>query len=157
MAEIHLPARSELREVFAGLLGDVAVQEGKPPADAPSDCVSIYVDDTGQLAAVCVVDFPLAVAAGAAIALVPASVAEEARDGGKVTNQLRDNLREVMNVLATLLCSEDTPHVKFRALHLTRAEAPADALALAAKPAARLDVNVDLGDYGAGALALLVR
>ena len=76
-------------------------------------------------------------------------ILEEARDGGKVTNQLRDNLREVMNVLATLLCSEATPHVKFRALHLTRADAPADALALAAKPAARLDVNVDLGDYGA--------
>ena len=157
MSVIKVPTRAELREVLAGLLGDVSVSDAKPPADAANDCVSVYVDDQKKLAAVCVVGFDLAVAAGAAIALVPAGVAEEARDAGKLSSSLRDNLREVMNVLATLLCSEETPHVKFTTLHLARAEAGAEALALAAKPAGRLDVGVDLGDYGSGSLSILTR
>ncbi len=154
---IKVPSRTEVRELLAGLLGDVTVSEVKAPADAPSDCVSVYVDDERQLAAACVVGFDLAVATGAAIALMPVGVVEEARRSGRFSNSLRDNLCEVMNVLAALLCNEESAHVKFTALYPTRADAPADSLALAAKPGGRLAVDVDLGDYGKGHLSILTR
>lgn len=152
-----VPARAELREVLTALLGEVVVSEARPPAEAATDCVSLYVDDQNRLAAVCIVCFDLAVAAAAAIALVPAAVVGEAHVAGELTGSLRDNLREVMNVLATLLCNDETPHVKFSALLLARAEMGPEAIALVARPAARLDVGVDLGDYGGGTLSILAR
>lgn len=154
---IKVPSRAALRGVLAGLLGDVSVSDVKPPPEAVSDCVAVYVDDENALAAVCILGFDLAVAAGAAIALVPAAVAQEARDTGTISSSLRENLREVMNVVATLLCSEETPHVKFTSLHFARAEASPESLALAAKPAGRLDVGVSLGDYDGGTLSILTR
>lgn len=153
--KIPLPDRAEVRKLLAGLLGEVTVEVVAAPPDAATDSVSLYVDDNGEVVSLCVGSLGFATAAGAAIALVPPNVAAEARTEGVLTRSLAENLREVMNILATLLCSEESPHVKFCGLHPTRSTLPVEIREFAANATCRLDLNVALGEYGEGTLTLL--
>jgi len=153
---IPLPTRAQLREVLAALVGDVTVSDAMPRPPAPTDCIAVYGDDAEAVAAIAVIDLGLAAAAGAAVGLAPPRVADYARETRTIAGTVRDGLREIVHVLATLF-GRDELRIRFAALHVVRADAPPACHALAERPGARLDVHVDLGPYGRGVLSLLTR
>lgn len=151
-----LPVQEDLRDLLTDLLGrEASVVRTEEPVDAPR-AVADYVTDDGAVAAVVGCDLAFACRAGAAITLVPPPAAEEALAEGTLTPTLVENLREILNVMARLLNSAQTPHVRLREVYPPGSEPPADAARLWAQPADRRGFDVEIQGYGSGRLGVAV-
>ena len=144
-AGVPLPEEGAVEAMLAGLTGaQVSVQKADsapaPDANAPA---AEYVLGGGAPAAVAVVSLPLAVAASAALGMVPQPDEAEVKAMQAVPEHLIPNLRELANILAQLLNSDATPHVRFADLK-GFGELSGDAGALAAEPHQRVDLAVEL-------------
>ena len=115
-------------------------------------CTAIYVDDAGQLSCACVCDVGFSTSAGAALALIPAGAAAEAARTGKIPEEMFDNLREVLNIMASLF---DGVHLRLRVVGPPATALAAPVAALVARPAARLDIELAVAGYAGGRLSLL--
>ncbi|MER2581337.1 MAG: hypothetical protein ABTR20_01275, partial [Candidatus Competibacter sp.] len=73
----------------------------------------------------------------------------------KLEQTMLDNLYEVMNIFSTLLMNEHTPHLKLATLYPDPGKLPADAKALLSAVKGRIDFNINVPKYGAGAVSLL--
>jgi len=153
-----LPTPFDVREVLEGLLGRDVTVEVCPPylpgPDAPA-LLGTYVDDQLTLRTVAVVDVPLGAHLGAAVGLVPRGLAVAAAESGLVPANLLDNLREVLNVLASTLNRPGRAHQRFYELHPADTLPPADVSSWAKVPVGRLYLQVDIAGYGDGQLGFV--
>jgi hypothetical protein len=113
-----------------------------------------YVNDDGRLVAVAVGDLGFANRAGAALSMVPSAGAEEGLANNELPDTLRENIQEVLNIMASLLNSSSTPHMKLRCMHVMPADAAPDALQLVADATVRRDFDITIEGYGDGKLSL---
>ena len=104
----------------------------------------------------CIVDGALAVRAGAALCMVPANVAEESVKRDEMPDHLVENFREIVNILARLLNSSRTAHLRLADVHPLPGELPAGVSSLRDRPEFRRDFAVHIDGYGQGRLSLLV-
>lgn len=158
-ARFPVPIQEDVRDLLHDLLGrGIAVDKISALALEEDEraVVAAYRTDTGELAALCVVDGAFAVRAGAALSMVPNAVAQEAIDRNELPDTLLDNLREVVNIFSRFLNSAKTPHVKLAELVTLPGELPAEVASLMASPAFRRDFAVAIEGYGNGRFTLLV-
>jgi hypothetical protein len=154
---VPIPIQEAVRDFFTDLLGRGAAATKRPalPLDDPL-VVGRFDDDDGGAAALLVADVPFAAISGAALAMIPAVVAQEAIKTGEMSSALFDNFREVVNVFSGLLNSPSTPHLVLRALE-RHPEATTEITELLEAPSRRRDFDVTIEGYGSGCLAVLVR
>ncbi len=154
-----LPDPSELTELLKMLLGrSVAVTVAKPLAATQKDprICALYTGDSGALQAACVADLKFSVYAAAALSLIPPAAAADSVKSGKITEEIRDNIAEVMNVSAKLLNVPGQEHVLLNGIHvLPVASLPPAAATLVGKPALRADYEAVISGYGAGRFSFL--
>lgn len=156
-ARYPLPVQEDLRDLLADLLGrEVTAVRSEQPVPARGGATGGYVTDDGRPAAAVVCDLAFAARAAAAITLIPSPAAEEAIAEGALTPNLRENLREVLNVMARLLNSAQTPHVRLQEVYPPGVEPPAEVARLIAQPADRRSFEVEIAGYGPGRLTVAV-
>lgn len=159
-AEVPLPTAKDVRELLEGLLGrEVGIRTGGDmvdPTEGGGALVGLYVDRFLALRGMCLLDVPLAAYVGAAIGLVPARTAEESAVAEMLEPPLAENAGEVLNVLASLMNAEGTPHVRLDRLYEPREALPHDAAPWVKAYVRRCDLFVDVQGYGQGRLSLLV-
>ena len=155
----HLPVPKEIRDLLLDLL-DRPVEVSPNPPLAPSAAnpctLGVYVDDSLQVTAVIALDLRLSAHAGAAIGLVPAAAAQVAIEEGILTETLRDNLDEVLNVAASLFNVDGATHVRLYDVHHAGLPVPGDVLARALTLGRREDLAVEVGGYGLGRLSVVL-
>jgi hypothetical protein len=152
------PADQELSSLLSNLLGREAQVKKAPaaPLDANASLVlGLYRSDDQALGAVCAADTKLAAGAGAALALVPARVVEEAAKTGKLPPELLENFREILNVACALLNKPGHSHLVFHDTLTPPLAPPEDVSALLASPPQRADYVVEIAGYGGGTLTIL--
>jgi hypothetical protein len=155
----YLPAPKEIRDLLADLLGrDVSVQPSTPLAPtAQNPCtVGVYVDDSLRVAALVCFDLGLSARAGAAIGLVPVAGAEAAVEEGILSETLRDNLYEVLNIAASLFNADGATHVRLYDVHHAGIALPPQVLAQSLTLGRREDLAVDVAGYGSGRLSVVL-
>ena len=155
----YLPVPKEIRDLLTELLDrDVQVSPNAPlaPTAANPCTVGVYVDDSLQVTSVIAFDLPLSAHAGAAIGLVPPAGAEAAVSEGTLTETLRDNVYEVLNIAASLFNVDGATHVRLYDVHHAGAPVPGDVLARALTLGRREDLAVTVGGYGAGRLSVVL-
>jgi hypothetical protein len=153
----QLPNPKEVRDMFEDLLGrPVTVNPGDPLlADAlKKSLVSLYVDDKRQLVAVAGMDLALTAYAGAAIGLLPPGGAQDCVADGELTPMIMENVREVCNIMASLLNREGGGHCKVDRVFMPGEEAPLEATQVLLALGRRIDLTVEVGGYGSGKLAI---
>lgn len=152
----RMPIPEDVRDFLGDLLGKPvsvtkcsAIDFGEEPERFVT---GLYVNDKNQLIGACISDIPLAATTGAALAMMPAAVAKEAVDAGKLEEGLRDNYYEVVNILSRLLNGPSVPH-----LRLTEVVdgVPEDVLQLAEKAKGRKHYDVTVVGYSGGKLGLI--
>ena len=117
-ATTELPPAKDVRDLLEGLLGrDADFSDGTRVGTADVGIVAVYVDDALRMRALVGMDLPMAASAGAAIGLVPAGGAQAAVEDGELYPNLRDNVAEVLNVMAALFNVGDAPHLKLYSTH----------------------------------------
>lgn len=152
-----IPGSLAVRNLFEDLLGrDVTVAPGTPfeRADLARAVVAVYVDPAQQIAGVIGLDLSLAANAGAALGLLPAGAAQDALDEKSLTPMLVENVRELFNILTSLLNREGMPHVKLHQVVAPGQDLPSDAAAHLLALGRRLDLTMEVSRYGGGRFAL---
>lgn len=152
-----LPVHKEIRELLEDLLGrSVTVTAAEPvrAEDLSRSLVGVYVDDALRLAAVVAMDVPLAVYSGAAIGLVPPSGAQHSAERRQLPAMLAEHVGGVCGVLGSLLNRDGFTHLRLYQTFLPGQPLPVDAGGYLLGIGDRLDLNVDIGGYGAGRLSL---
>jgi hypothetical protein len=155
---VPVPVRASVRDLLADLLGRrVSVTDAPPqvldPA-APALAAS-YVRDDGTPVAVCVCDLRLAGSAGAALGEAPPDDALAQIEAGRLEGDVEEFFREVVNILAKLLNSPATPHVRLGEVLPVPGPLAAAVAAVVLEPGARVDYAVAVEGYGTGTLTLL--
>ena len=155
----HLPVPKQIRDLLTELLDrpiEVAPNAPLAPTAANPCTVGVYVDDSLQVTAVIAFDLGLSAHAGAAIGLVPAAGAEAAIGEGILTETLRDNVYEVLNIAASLFNVDGATHVRLYDVHHAGLPVPDDVLARALTLGRREDLAVEVGGYGPGRLSVVL-
>lgn len=152
-----MPIPEEVRDFLGDLLGKpVGVSKASIKLDFTEESdnwvTGLYVDDHDRLIGACISDISLAATAGAALAMMPASVAKEASDAGKLDENLRDNFYEVVNILSRLLNGPSVPHLRLTDLV---DGVPDDVIALIDKAKGRKNYDVTVVGYAGGRMGLI--
>ena len=155
----YLPVPKEIRDLLTDLLGrEVALSPSAPLAPTPKNpcTVGVYVDDSLQVTALVSFDLALSAHAGAAIGLVPVGGAEAAIEEGTLSDALRENLYEVLNIAASLFNTEGATHLRLYDVHHAGTPVPPDILAKALTLGRREDLAAAVTGYGAGKLSVVI-
>lgn len=110
-----IPSPAEIAEMFTSLCGkDTTARVDKTIGfdDTPNWVFAVYDEEDGTIGAVIACDVATAAYGGAALSLIPSSLAEESIKSGIVAENLSENFREVLNVCAGLFNSATTPRLK---------------------------------------------
>jgi two-component system chemotaxis response regulator CheY len=152
------PTPPQIASVLSGLLrrNASAVSQPAAPLLPHTRIVAEYhSSEDGSLAACAVCDLAFAVRAGAALTLIPPGVSEEAIRGRVLEDTVADNFQEVVNVMARFFDRGGHSRVRLGTVHLPGAKLGVELAVQIAKPAARVDLAIDIAGYGKGGLALL--
>lgn len=161
VAHYPVPIQEDIRDLLSDLLGrGVAIDKTKSPLvfeDDEPGLIARYLNDDDELAIVCLVDAPFAIVVGAALVMVPAAVVKEQLQKGVLEEDAVDLVREVNNIMARLLNTPRTPHVRLHdMLTIPADDLPESVEKLLAAPEFRRDFLVTIEGYGEGRISLLV-
>lgn len=153
-----MPLAESVQKMLADLLGKpVTVKKATPGllSIAKPGVAAHYVYDNGTTGALILCDLPLSICAGAALMLLPPAAATDAVKAGKLNENIIENIREVLNICASLFIYEDRAHVRLREIHPLPGQTPPEVAKVITRPAGRMEVDVNVPGYGAGKMALL--
>lgn len=156
---VHLPAPKEVRDLLGDLLDrDVTLHPGPPFAVNAHYPASIaqFVDDSMVVRAVVAFDLPLSAHAGAALALVPSSGAEQAVEDGVLPETMTEGLHEVFNVFSSVFNVGEAAHLRLYSAQTSGQELPPDARIRTQILGRRADFLVDVAGYGSGRVAVVL-
>jgi hypothetical protein len=158
-AVVPMPTVEAVQDLLSGLLGKrVGVKDGKayvPGGTSPS-IVGVFKRDDGAVAALVMMDVALAANASAALVLIPPGVAGESARSGKLSENLLENVKEVLNVCSRLFAAPGTPHVRMKGTNIIPPPAPAEIAGMLAKPNSRLDLELAVPGYAGGRMAIII-
>jgi len=122
-------------------------------AGAAAYC-AFYVADDGTPAVCCACNIDFAANAGAALSMLPPGVARDAVRARDLTEVMRGNLHEVMNICTRLVVRENAPHLRLSGVVAVGALTP-DQAARLKSARARVDFEIGIPKYGSGLFAVL--
>lgn len=157
--QAHLPVSKQVKDLFAELFErEITLVPSGPVTPGPKvpATVATYVDDQLQVAGVVCCDLPLSARAGAAIGLIPRSLANAAIADGRLTETLAENLYEVLNIASSMFNIDGAAHVRLHTMHPAGAPMPPHVQAHALTLGRREDVALGIGGYGAGRMSIVM-
>jgi hypothetical protein len=155
-----VPTHDAIRAVLAGIVGAeraITVAAGHDATDpaAPGLLADYGVDD-GPVGALCVADLALSNVVGAAIASDSPDAVVAAVTEHRIADTIVENWNDVVNQIARLFNSPDTPPLRVREVRRLPAELPSEVSELLATPLARRTFEVEVADLGKGSLAVVL-
>lgn len=151
-----LPDVRKVQDILGMLFDGLDVKAGGAfdQTTAGGAWFGVFIDDTAQPVALCGADAALTAGLAAALSMLPLAAAKEAAKSRELSDVMRENLREVMNICTRLALDATSPHLKLEQVYPVKALPPA-AAAVLAKPAGRREFGLQLPRYGGGVLSLL--
>jgi hypothetical protein len=155
-----VPQQEEVKKVLSSLFGKPVVVSRSAVLVRPPDepfTAALFTHQTGKVGAVAIADLPLTAYAGAGLTMFPSAAAENQIECGAVDEMVFENFREIMNVCAGLFNAPTAVHVKLtQLLRLPREKLAPEVEAFVKKPGARLDLTIQIPNYGSGRLSFLL-
>ncbi|HET9772001.1 MAG TPA: hypothetical protein VFS16_14000 [Acidimicrobiia bacterium] len=157
-ASFPVPIQEDIRDLLMDLLGRGAAVDKVTPLVLEEDqpaVIAEYRTDEGSVGALCLVDAEFAIRAGGALTMVPPAAVADTIRKGDVSESL-ENFREIVNILAQLLNSPRTSHLRLAGVHVVPGDLPEAVSSLVERPEFRRDFAVQIEGYGPGRISLLV-
>jgi hypothetical protein len=116
--------------------------------------IGVYVNDGGHPVAACAMDLPLAAALGSALSMMPPSVCKEAVTNGALSENMKENLKEIMNINSRLLMDDFSAHLKLGSVHPARG-LPRNSAVMLTEVHHRAHFHITLPRYGGGYMSVM--
>ena len=146
----------DTKRMLAMLYPDLKVDGVDVKVEEDSNALyGTYIDDSDVPVSVCAIDRNFVAYLGSALTMVPKATADASAEGGDFSDIVIDNVREVLNILSRILMEGSSPHLRFAELRRSSADLTAEEQAIVQSPAARLDMKIELPNYGAGHCSLI--
>lgn len=156
----QLPDPETLNQLFGDLLDlKTEVFKGKPvPLKAGDDPVVVasYITGEEKVKCLCLCDISAANRMGSALTMIPVDIANKSINDHTISDDIIDNIREIMNIVTTFLNVPELPHFKLKEVLSSKQELPEEITALAGDPGLRLDLEINLQNYGQGYMSILL-
>jgi len=146
-----MPGTDELHGLLQMLFGEDATVETIEQVEgvAPTNYTASFVNQQETHVANCCADLPFVAYAGAALSMLPKDFADDVAGGkDEITDVMRDNFHEVMNILSTVLMNDSTPHLRLNDVTTNASESLAEA--------ASKSFKVEIPKYGSGVFTLVI-
>lgn len=154
----RMPSPGQLGEFLGDLLGkEVTVStraDELGPEDADTVVCGVLHDEEGHVGGVCIADLAAAAYAGAALAMIPKGAADDSVKAGELTDTLRENFGEIVNIVTGIVNTPIHPHLRMVGVEAGVSDAVRDLLI---KASGRATFDLEVSDYGPGRLALFAR
>ena len=99
--------------------------------------------------------FPLSGYLGGALAMIPAPTIQEVVETGALDEDLLEGYQEVADGMAALLCADGAPAVRLIGIDGAGKDHEPAVLRTIQDPCVRMDVQLEVEEYGTGRLTLL--
>jgi hypothetical protein len=151
-----LPDGNKVMQILGMLFDGLVVKPGGAFDETPKGGAwfGVFVADNGKPVALCGADGNLAASFGAAFSMLPVAVAKDAAKSRELTDVMKENVREIMNICTRLVMDDTSPHLKLEQIHAAHS-LPAPAAALLGASQGRREFQLQLPKYGGGILTLL--
>jgi hypothetical protein len=151
-----LPDAGKVRNILGLLFDGLDIKNGAKSDLGPNTgaWLAVYVADDGKPVAFCATDLALSAASSAALSMLPPGAVQDAVKSKEITEVMRGNLREIMNICSRLLMTDSSAHLKLEDIYPAKA-LPAPAGEALKKIAGRADFELKMPKYGGGVLSLL--
>ncbi len=151
-----LPDTQKILQILGTLFDGLVVKPGGPFDQTLNGGAwfGVFVSDNGDPAALCGADANLAVSFGAAFSMLPVAVVKDAAKTRQLTDVMKDNVREIMNICTRLMMDDASPHLRLDQLYAAHS-LPGPAAALLQAPRGRREFQLQLPKYGGGVMTLL--
>ena len=156
MSPFVLPEAPHLRAYFEMLFGEGVHVRADERESLETAWCGVFRDDAGMAVAVCLCDTEFGAYAGAALSMLMPNDARAAVRAGALSETMRANLYEIMNILSSLLMNDHTPHLRLREMSTPDA-ADAAVQGIASAPSRRAAFAVDIPRYGSGRLVFALK
>jgi hypothetical protein len=151
-----LPDVKKIAQILGTLFDGLVVKPGGAFDQTPAGGAwfGVFVADNGDPVALCGADGNLAAGFGAAFSMLPVAAAKDAAKSRALTDVMKENVREIMNICTRLMMDDTSPHLKLVQIYAANS-LPAPAAALLSAPRGRREFQLQLPKYGEGVLTLL--
>ena len=159
MATVHpLPQGNDVEKMLGMLCGsELGVKPGEPVATnaGSGTIVAVFINREGAPVTACCCDVPFAAYSGAALSMIRKGGAEDAVKEGSLSEMMRSNLHEIMNICSRLFLIDETPHLKLDRLYDTAEALPEAVRSVIDTAAGRSDLKITIPGYGEGNISFL--
>jgi len=156
MAPVKDPKINSLHSLLSGLYGRPvpidSTAKFEPSAIKPC-VVASYVDNKDEVVGLMICTLAVAGYKGAALSLLPKSVADDSIKKGTLDASLLENFQEVANICSSLFTEHLGTRVHLKAILGKAVAAPAEFKALL-QTAVRTDVTLEIPGYGPGFISV---
>ncbi len=146
--KLTLPKTEVLTKLLTDLFGKTISAKPSVPATG-AQSISIYANESGETIAICACDLTLSANLGAALTLIPADAAKDDIKAGKLSDPLKENLHEVMNIV-TRIFSVSGAKAKLKEIVHTPPAAPQAVVQIMQKPSSKLLIEMTIPGYTSG-------
>ncbi len=158
MVAIQSPKVPSLHKLLTGLFGRPVPVQATPkfePSATKVCAVAVYADNQDQVVGMLICSLAAAGYLGAALSLLPKSIADESAKKGSLDEVLLENFQEVANICATLFAEQLGNRVHLKSV-IARAVAPPAEYKAFLQSAVRSDVTIDVPSYGSGPVSIRI-
>jgi hypothetical protein len=158
MNAIQSPRVLSLHKLLSDLYGRPVPVQAAPkfePSTLKVCSIAIYVDNQDEVVGMLVCSLAAAAYMGAALSLLPKSIADESSKKGILDEGLFENFREVANICTTLFSEHLRNRVRLKSVLPKAATFPAEYQGFL-QTASRTDASIDVPSYGSGPISIRV-
>ncbi len=149
-----VPSEKSLKSILEVIFGETLDVSAEDGADLAGRHAATYVNDAGDVVAICACDNPLVAYSGAALTLLPKDAADEMLAESRLSDVVLANFHEIMNICSRVLMSDHSGHLRLdKTLDPNAASGPIAGLNGDARIAS---FQLTIPNYGSGAIAFLV-
>ena len=142
--------------LFALIRKQIAIKPDAPLTLGDAKAVAIYRLEGSPFMVACVAGLPLCASVGAALSLLSVSTVQEAIASRSVPEAMRKNASDVFNVMASMIEPKASARFVQSAVYWPGTPVPKEISSLVLQAKKRLDIHIDVEDYGGGKLSLLL-
>jgi hypothetical protein len=153
-----IPMASEISEILESLFSEkIGVTEGSPVelSDNKPMAIAIFVLDDRAAGNIIIADLDITVYIGSFLAEIPRDQAKNLIDSKELPDNVIENFREVLNILAGIFNKPDSPHVSLGEVYTSISDIPDEQVAAINKPSQRSDLHISIPDFGEGEISIL--